>query len=48
MKIEYVDITAKEFVSKMKGFESGLSALFKEGEKLDKEIMKQIKGVRYE
>jgi type I restriction enzyme M protein len=48
VKIEYVDITAKEFAAKMKGFENKLTALFKEGEKLDKEIMKQLKGVIYE
>lgn len=48
VKVEYVDITAKEFAAKMKGFEDRLRTLFDQGEKLDKEIMKQLKGVRYE
>lgn len=48
VKIEYVDITAKEFTAKMQGFENRLSALFKEGEKLDKVIMERLKEVKYE
>ncbi|WP_313367692.1 HsdM family class I SAM-dependent methyltransferase [Sphingobacterium mizutaii] len=48
VKIEYVDITAEEFAEKMKGFESRLAILFNEGNKLDGEIQKQLKGLKYE
>ncbi len=48
VKIEYRDITPNEFAAKMQGFEERLSNLFKAGEGLDKEIMKQLKGLRYE
>lgn len=48
VKIEYKDITSHEFTEKMKGFEERLSDFFKTGEMLDKEIMKQLKEVRYE
>jgi type I restriction enzyme M protein len=48
LKIEYVDITPKEFQSKMSGFEERLTQLFSEGNKLEKEIQKQLKGLKYE
>jgi len=48
VKIEYVDITAKEFEAKMKGFEENLSQLFKEGKELETEIMENLKGLRYD
>ncbi len=48
VKIEYVDITPEEFAEKMKGFESRLTALFAEGNTLDQEIQKQLKGLKYE
>ncbi|HAU51960.1 MULTISPECIES: HsdM family class I SAM-dependent methyltransferase [Sphingobacterium] len=48
VKIEYVDITAEEFADKMNGFETRLDELFKEGNKLDADIQKQLKGLRYE
>lgn len=48
VKIEYVDITPEEFTAKMNGFESRLATLFKEGNELDKEIQKQLKGLKYE
>lgn len=48
VKIEYVDITPEEFADKMNGFESRLAELFKEGNMLDGEIQKQLKGLRYE
>lgn len=48
VKIDYVDITAAEFAAKMQGFEERLANMFKEGTRLDAEIMKQLKGVRYE
>ncbi len=48
VKIEYVDITAEEFEAKLNGFESKLHELFAEGNALDLEIMKQLKGLKYE
>ena len=48
VKVIYTDITAKEFTEEVQAFEDRLSSLFREGEKLDKEIMKHIKGVSYE
>jgi len=48
VKIEYVDITAEEFAKKMNGFETRLANLFTEGNALDQEIQKQLKGLKYE
>lgn len=48
VKIEYVDITAEEFVDKMQGFETRLASLFAEGNVLDQEIQKQLKRLKYE
>ena len=48
VKIEYVDITHEEFTEKMQGFEERLSGLFEEGRVLEKEIQKNLKGVKYE
>lgn len=48
VKIDYIDITATEFQQKMQGFEERLNDLFAEGNRLDNEIQKQLKGVRYE
>lgn len=48
VKIEYVDITPEEFAEKMNGFESRLAHLFAEGNRLDTEIQKQLKGLKYE
>lgn len=48
VKIEYVDITPEEFAEKMSGFESRLADLFEQGNDLDKEIQKQLKGLMYE
>lgn len=48
VKIDYVDITAEEFAAEMQGYEAKLTELFAEGNRLDKEIMKQLKRVRYE
>ncbi|MCC6448590.1 MAG: SAM-dependent DNA methyltransferase, partial [Chitinophagaceae bacterium] len=47
VKIEYVDITPKEFETKMKTFQSNLDSLFSESKELEKEIQKQLKGVKY-
>src|SRR5690554_1739635 len=48
VKIEYVDITAEEFAKKMNGLETRLANLFTEGNALDQEIQKQLKGLKYE
>lgn len=48
VKIEYVEITPEEFAEKMNGFENRLANLFAEGNRLDTEIQKQLKGLRYE
>ncbi len=48
MKIEYVELTQEEFAEKMNTYTSELENLFDEGNKLQKEIMKQLKKVRYE
>jgi len=48
VRIEYVDITHDEFESKIAGFESNLTQLFKEGKDLEVEIQKNLKGLNYE
>jgi type I restriction enzyme M protein len=48
VKIDYVDITAEEFQMKMQGFEHRLNGLFADGNRLDIEVKKQLKGLRYE
>lgn len=48
VKIEYVDITAEEFETKLKGFEESLNKLFAEGRELETEIKNNLKGLRYE
>lgn len=48
VKIEYVDITHDEFEDKLKGFEESLTALFGDSKKLEKEIQKNLKGLKYE
>lgn len=47
VKIEYVDITADEFATKMKTFENNLESLFVESKALEKEIQNNLKGLRY-
>jgi len=47
VKIEYVDISNKEFVDKMKNFESTLSGLFQESKTLEKEIQGNLKTLSY-
>lgn len=46
VKIDYVDITAEEFAEKMSGFESRLNALFAEGNRLDEEILNNMKTLK--
>lgn len=48
VKIEYLDITAEEFAEKMNDFETNLQSLFAEGNALNLEIQKQLKGLKYE
>jgi type I restriction enzyme M protein len=48
VKIEYTDITAKEFEAKMKNYTDTLDALFAEGKSLEVEIKKNLKGLKYE
>lgn len=48
VKIEYADLTPKQFATKMQGFTDNLDKLFKESAGLEKEIKKQLSGLRYE
>ncbi len=48
VKIEYSDITLAEFENKMNGFKTNLDSLFAESKSLEKEIQKQLNGLKYE
>jgi type I restriction enzyme M protein len=48
VKIEYTDITPKEFEAKMGSFKANLENLFAESKALEKEIQKQLEGLKYE
>lgn len=48
VKIEYIDITAEEFESKMKSFEENLTQLFAKSKVLEIEIQNNLKGLKYE
>jgi len=48
VKIEYVDITAKQFAEKMQGFTDNLDSLFKQSHELEGEIKKQLTELKYE
>lgn len=48
VKIEYTDITPKQFTAKMDGFKHNLDTLFQESKELEKEIKKQLSGLKYE
>ncbi|MCX6353003.1 MAG: class I SAM-dependent DNA methyltransferase [Bacteroidetes bacterium] len=48
VKIEYTDISPAEFEGKMNGFKSNLDSLFAESKTLEKEIQKQLNGLKYE
>lgn len=48
VKIEYIELSEEEFAEKMNSYTSELENLFNEGNKLQKEIMEQLKKVRYE
>lgn len=48
VKIDYVDITPKQFTQKMQDFTDNLDDLFKKSRILEKEINKQLAGLKYE
>ena len=48
VKIEYTNITPKEFEIKMNGFKSNLDSLFKKSKDLEKEIQDQLNRLKYE
>ena len=48
VKIEYIDITSKEFETKMNGFKTDLDSLFAESKTLEKEIQKQLQTLKYD
>lgn len=48
VKIEYVEMTQEEFAEKMNGFTSRLDELFAESRRLEDEIKKQLRRVKYE
>ena len=47
VKIEYVDITPKEFAKKMKDYTENLEKMFDDSHKLEREIKKQLAGLKY-
>lgn len=48
IKIEYVDITEKEFSERLSGFQEELELLFADSKSLESEIKKQLGKVSYE
>ena len=48
VKIQYSNLTPAQFAEKMQGFTNKLDGLFKESEKLEQEIKKQLAGLKYE
>ena len=48
VKIEYVDITAKEFEAKINDFKKNLDTLFEDSRKYEREIKKQLDGLKNE
>tara|TARA_R110002051_G_scaffold7053_3_gene33259 strand:- start:8626 stop:10257 length:1632 start_codon:yes stop_codon:yes gene_type:complete len=48
IKIEYIDISVKEFTTKMNSFGSNLETLFVESKSLEKEIQDNMKSLKYE
>lgn len=48
VKIEYVELTTEEFDKKMSEYTDTLKELFAEGDRLQAEILEQLKKVRYE
>ena len=48
VKIDYVDITAEQFEQKMSDYQANLDEMFAKSDELDKEIKKQLSGLKYE
>lgn len=48
VKIEYSDLTPKQFTDKLQGFSDRLDALFEESAGLEQKIKRQLTGLRYE
>jgi type I restriction enzyme M protein len=48
IKIKYTDITPAAFEAKMNGFKTNLDNLFTESKTLEKEIQKQLNGLKYD
>jgi len=48
VKIEYVDLTPEQFAEKMNGYQTELTRLFNEGNELQKQILEELKKVKYE
>lgn len=48
IKIEYVDITPKQFKEKMDGYKNNINELFTESKKLESEVREQLNKLRYE
>ena len=48
VKIEYEDITPEEFEEKMESFKKELQELFKEGKKLESDILEQLGRIEFE
>jgi type I restriction enzyme M protein len=47
VKIEYTDLSPKQFAEKMDNFKQNLDSLFAESKELEKEIKKQLGGLKY-
>jgi type I restriction enzyme M protein len=48
IKIEYVDITAEEFASKMSAHKAALSDMFKQSHALEQDIMEKLGELKFE
>ena len=48
VKIEYVDLSPKEFQEKMCGFQSDLRKFFNEGHQLERDILQQLESLSHE
>jgi type I restriction enzyme M protein len=48
VKIPAILLTPDEFEAKMNGFKTNLDSLFAESKTLEKEIQKQLNGLKYE
>ena len=46
MIIEYVDITEKEFNTRMTGFKKSLNQIFNDGKDLEKKIMDRLNAMK--